>query len=286
MDRFETSSAHALYDVTARIVGREIRMGDTVTFLAEVDLTEVEAIRRTTSRMKPSYTALVLKAAALALARTPYANRRTYRPFGLPFLPLRMQTFRTVDIAVAVERELPGVEVATFIDVIRDVDRIDLDALTGQLRALATCDARDNAQWRSYSRIVERCPRFLAARLIRAPVFIPKLWSRYRGGAMVLSSPCKYGVDAVFGAWMAPLGLSFGLVKQRPVVKDGVVVPCPTFALTLNFDRRVMAGAQAARFFRRIVENLERAHSVMAEFLGPEEQREERRNRTAVPVPV
>ena len=26
---------------------------------------------------------------------------------------------------------------------------------------------------------------------------------------------------------------------------------CPTFLLTLNFDRRVMAGAQAARFFRR-----------------------------------
>ncbi len=50
---------------------------------------------------------------------------------------------------------------------------------------------------------------------------------------------------------------SFGLAKPRPVVRDGSVVVRPTFTLTLNLDRRLMAGAQAARFFERIVELLE-----------------------------
>ena len=45
--------------------------------------------------------------------------------------------------------------------------------------------------------------------------------------------------------------------------EDGKIVACPTFSLTLNFDRRVMAGAQAARFLRRVVELLEHASTEM-----------------------
>ena len=38
----------------------------------------------------------------------------------------------------------------------------------------------------------------------------------------------------------------------------------PTFTLILNFDRRVMAGAQAARFFKRMVDLLEHAETALA----------------------
>ena len=37
---------------------------------------------------------------------------------------------------------------------------------------------------------------------------------------------------------------------------DGAVVVRPTFNFGLSWDRRVMAGAQAARFFRRVIEIL------------------------------
>ena len=42
------------------------------------------------------------------------------------------------------------------------------------------------------------------------------------------------------------------------------VVACPTFTFTLNWDRRIMAGAQAVRFFRRIIEILEEARTELA----------------------
>jgi hypothetical protein len=57
--------------------------------------------------------------------------------------------------------------------------------------------------------------------------------------------------------------VSFGIAKRRPVVRGETIVACPTFTLTLSFDRRVMAGAQAARLFRQIVDRLEKAESEM-----------------------
>ena len=55
-----------------------------------------------------------------------------------------------------------------------------------------------------------------------------------------------WGVDTVFANWWSPIGISFGLVSERPVVREHVIVARPTFNLTLNFDVRIMAGAQAA----------------------------------------
>jgi pyruvate/2-oxoglutarate dehydrogenase complex dihydrolipoamide acyltransferase (E2) component len=69
------------------------------------------------------------------------------------------------------------------------------------------------------------------------------------------------------GSWPSPLGVSFGLVKARPVVRAGQIVACPTFNLVVNFERTIMAGAQAARFFKRIVDILEHAQTEMAPFL-------------------
>ena len=77
-----------------------------------------------------------------------------------------------------------------------------------------------------------------------------------------MSSPAKYGVDALVTSWSWPIGVSFGYVKERPVVRDGKVVAGPTFNLILNFDRRIMAGAQSARFFARIKEYLENPEKV------------------------
>jgi pyruvate/2-oxoglutarate dehydrogenase complex dihydrolipoamide acyltransferase (E2) component len=267
---YEIEGRNKFSEATRAIVEYEIRPGNTVSFAAEVDLTEIERIRSSSGLRKPSYTSFVVKAVALALRDFPYANRRVLRqPWGLP-VGVRLQKFHRCDVAVAVERDFPGSEATAFIDMVRDADQSSLSDITEQLRDLATCDATTNAQWREFSGVITRMPVWLATFLIRLPCFVPGLWVKWRGGAALVSSPAKYGVDMVLGSWSHPLGISFGLVKPRPVVRDGSIVACTTFMLTLNFDRRVMAGAQAARFFRRLVERLERAESEMAAYLTPE----------------
>ena len=264
---FRLEPRNKFFEANRSIVEHEIRPGNTVSFLAEVDLLEVEQLRGSAPRgLKPSYTALVAKAVALALGDFPYANRRVCRRAWLPFA-VRLQSFDRRDVAVAVEREVPGAESVAFIDILRDADRQSLPEITESLRALATCDATSNAQWREFSTIIHRLPNWLSARLIRLPFLAPALWVKYRGGAVLISSPAKYGVDVVVGTWSHPVGISFGLVQPRAVVRDGAIVIRPTFHLSMNFDRRVMAGAQAARFFKRIAENLERAEAVMAPHL-------------------
>jgi hypothetical protein len=264
MIRYIIARAHPFEDVCRLVIGREVRMGNTVAFLGEVDLSEIEAIRASVSRrLRPSYTAFVVRAVALALKEFPYANRRLARGW-LPFLRSRMQQFTSCDVSVAVEREVAGTSAATFIDVLRDADEMSLSALTGKLRALTTCDESNNRQWRDYHWLVRHLSPWLCSLLIGLPRLFPSLWSRWRGGAALVSSPSKYGVDAVIGAWPSPVGISFGLVKQRAVVRAGKIEARPTFQLTLNFDRRVMAGAPAARFFRRIIDHIENAQNILA----------------------
>jgi pyruvate/2-oxoglutarate dehydrogenase complex dihydrolipoamide acyltransferase (E2) component len=281
MPRYSLLPAHPFFELTSGIVQHEISPGNTVSFISEVDLTEVEALRANSAR-KPSYTAFVAKAVALALREFPYANRRLVRRWWLPFSGFALQQFLDCDIAVACEREVAGAESAAFIDVLRQADARTLEETNAWLRQLAACDLESNEQWRSFHWIATRLPRPLAALVVRLPLFFPSMWHRYRGGAVLISSPAKYGVDGVVGSWTAPLGVSFGLVKPRPVVKDGRIVACPTFQFLLNFDRRIMAGAQAARFFNRIVEILTHAQSEM----GPSQPAIAARGKTAALVEV
>jgi hypothetical protein len=265
---FQIEPRNKFFEATRSIVEYEIRPGNTVSFLTEVDLTGVERLRsRMPAEQRPSYTAFVTKAVALALRDYPYANRRVCRPPLILWSGTRLQRFDRCDVAVAVERDFPGSESTAFIDIIRDADRLALAAITDSLRALAVSDVTSNKQWRQFSRVISRLPPWLSSLLIRLPCFLPGLWVKYRGGAVLISSPAKYGVDVVVGSWSHPLGVSFGLVKPRPVVRDAQIVACTTFTLTLNFDRRVMAGAQAARFFKRIVDVLEGAETEMLPFL-------------------
>jgi pyruvate/2-oxoglutarate dehydrogenase complex dihydrolipoamide acyltransferase (E2) component len=266
--RFEIEPRNRFFAAVCSITGYEIRHpGNTVSFFSEVDLSEIEHVRDSAGqakRVKPTYTAFVVKAVALALGEFPYANRRI---FSFPMFGPRVQKFTHIDAAVLCEREESEAPMVAFVDMIRDADQASLESITARLSDLATCDATTNEQWRSFSTIIKRLPSCVARWVIRLPVRVPRLWVRYRGGAFVVSSPAKYGVDTIAASWPWPLGVSFGLVRPRPVIRDNQVVPRPTFVLTLNFDRRLMAGAQAARFFTRITQNLETAETTMTPFL-------------------
>jgi hypothetical protein len=72
----------------------EHRPGNTVTFLSEVDLSEVERVRQLAGDDRPSYTAFVAKALALSLQEFPYANRRVAGRLWVPFAGPRHFTHR------------------------------------------------------------------------------------------------------------------------------------------------------------------------------------------------
>lgn len=61
---------------------------------------------------------------------------------------------------------------------------------------------------------------------------------------------------------VVPLGqagvLAVGAAEERPVVRAGAVVPGSTLRLTLACDHRILHGADAAAFLRRVRELLER----------------------------
>jgi pyruvate/2-oxoglutarate dehydrogenase complex dihydrolipoamide acyltransferase (E2) component len=234
-----------------------------VAMLSELDMSSAQALRVAVGKasgVKPSYTAIVAKAISLALREHPYANRITVEwPFWRRILQLD-----DVHMTVAVERDRPGIEQAVFAGTIRNTDKLDLVAITRELQGLAQATEETNERWRLLKRMVETLPASLARWLISAPRFFPNQWIEHRGGAVMISSPAKYGVDMMVANWPWPIGYSFGLVKDRAIVVDGTVQVRPTMVLTQSFDRRLMGGAPAARFFRTVCDHIEYAERDMA----------------------
>lgn len=249
------------FHAARNIVEKETVTKPTVRFNYLVDLTEIEEIRDKYNDMgkrKPSYATFVCKAVGLALKEFPYANRKIYKRPWLFFLGPRLLQFDRSDIAVAVERkgDIEGVEHITFINILRDADQLSIDEISQFLYNLTNSDASNNKQWKEFSKLITSLPSWLSYFLIRLPVWFPSLWIKYRGGSVLLSSPAKYGVDILSANWSSPLAISYGLVKKRPMVIKDEVVARPSFHFLMNFDRRVMAGAPAARFFARVCEML------------------------------
>lgn len=252
-------STNRFFRVLCSLSDGEIQANVSVSFSSTIDLSAIEAIRTNAAnsgQRKPSYTAFVIKAVAQTLHETPYANRRVFRSpwrLGGPWL----HAFSQADVAVAAERAIPGREYVAFMDVVRAADEKSLDEINAWLAALARSDEESNQQWKEFSTLIRRMPWRLSALILRLPVWIPSWWERYRGASVLVSSPAKYGVGSVTASWAWPIGVSFGFVQPKPVVRDGEIVVRPCFEFLMNFDRRVMAGAAAAKFFKRICELLE-----------------------------
>ena len=109
MDKSSVEPVRQFNRLNQSLVESEIDFGRTVHFIAEIDLTEIERVRAAAGNaaLRPTYTAFVAKAVALALLEFPYANRRLFRPLWLPFLSY-FQSFHGTDIAVAIERDIEG----------------------------------------------------------------------------------------------------------------------------------------------------------------------------------
>ena len=82
----------------------------------------------------------------------------------------------------------------------------------------------------------------------------------YQGGSFSVSNLGMFGVkqfDAVINPPQACI-LAVGAWEQRPVVKDGQIVPATVMSCTLSVDHRVVDGAIGAELLaaiKRYIEN-------------------------------
>jgi hypothetical protein len=245
----------------------EMHPAHKVTFVREIDAEQMDALRAAILQrhgVKPSYTALVIKAATIALREYPYANRAIIGP------PLfkRMIQFNATDITVAIEREVPGAEAIVLADTIPDTSSKNLCELTAALQGFSRATPENNERWRLFSSLLSSLPVFISRWIIGMPRFSAAMWTQHRGGACFVNSPAKYGIDLIVADMIWPVTVVFGWIKERPFVHDNQVVVRKTMPLSIIFDRRIMAGAPAAKFFNRLAQLLESA----TELSSPDER--------------
>jgi pyruvate dehydrogenase E2 component (dihydrolipoamide acetyltransferase) len=191
------------------------------------DITDLEAFRKARdvqkgdgrSGPKLTVTAFALKAAAIALRQFPQFNAS----LDLAHNQLVYKRYYHLGVAVDTERGL-------LVPVLRDVDRKSVHELAQELTGIAE-RARDKK--------------------VTA--------DEMRGGTFTITNLGGIGgtgfTPIVNYPEVAILGLS--RARQEAVVRGGQVVPRLLMPLSLSYDHRVIDGADAARFTRRVAEMLE-----------------------------
>ncbi|MDX6697788.1 MAG: hypothetical protein QOE65_1185 [Solirubrobacteraceae bacterium] len=165
----------------------------------------------------PSFNDLVVKACALALREFPRVNG-AYRDG-------HFELYSRINVGVAVAAE-DGLVVPTIFD----ADRKTLGELAREARELAR-KVRDGS------------------------VSPPEL----SGATFTVSNLGMYGVREFVAVINPPQAaiLSVGAVEERPVVRDGAVVPGRRMSVSLACDHRILYGADAAEFLARVRARLE-----------------------------
>ncbi len=161
----------------------------------------------------------MLKAAAILLREFPNFNS------SLDLANGRLVLKRYYHVGVAVDTE--G---GLLVPVIRDVDKKSIHQLAGELTATA-----ERARQRKLDS------------------------AELRGGTFTITNLGGIGGTAFTPIVNYPEVAILGLSRSRlePVVRGGAVVPRLMLPLSLSYDHRVIDGAAAARFTRRLAEMLE-----------------------------
>jgi pyruvate dehydrogenase E2 component (dihydrolipoamide acetyltransferase) len=192
------------------------------TLFADVDMSACVELRsklKELTEAPPSYNDIIVKAAALALRDHPRANG-SYRDGAF-------ELHERINVGVAVSAA-DGLVVPTVFE----ADRRSLGEIAAETRRLAAA-VRDGS------------------------VTAPEL----AGGTFTVSNLGMFGVRAFAAIVNPPQAaiLSVGAMEQRAVVAvDGGLVARPTLTLGLICDHRILYGADAAEFLKRIGELLRR----------------------------
>jgi pyruvate dehydrogenase E2 component (dihydrolipoamide acetyltransferase) len=186
------------------------------------DIADLEAFRKQQSEGKGpklTVTAFVLRASAVALREFPQFNASIDVAGG----KLILKRYCHIGVAVDTEGGL-------LVPVLRDVDKKHVRELGEELNAIAQ-RARDR--------------KLDSAEL--------------KGGTFTITNLGGIGGTAFTPIVNYPEVAILGLSRSRlePVVRGGQIVPRLMLPLSLSYDHRVIDGASAARFTRRLAELLE-----------------------------
>jgi pyruvate dehydrogenase E2 component (dihydrolipoamide acetyltransferase) len=185
------------------------------------DVTDLEAFRKHQEGRGPklTVTAFALKATAIALREFPTFNSS----LDLASNQLVVKQYYHIGVAVDTENGL-------LVPVIRDVNRKSIHQLAEELGAVA-----DRARQRKLD------------------------GNELKGGTFTITNLGGIGgtgfTPIVNFPEVAILGLSRS--RQEPVVHSGQIVPRLMLPVSLSYDHRVIDGAAAARFTRRVGQLLE-----------------------------
>jgi len=160
----------------------------------------------------PSFNDMVVKACAIALRRFPRANG-AYRDG-------RFELYSRVNVGIAV-----AAEDALVVPTIFDADKKGLREIAGDARSLAG-KVRDGS------------------------ITPPEL----SGGTFSVSNLGMYGISSFEAIVNSPQAgiLAVGAIVDRPVVKDGEIVPGKVMEMTLSCDHRILYGADGAEFLAEV----------------------------------
>jgi pyruvate dehydrogenase E2 component (dihydrolipoamide acetyltransferase) len=169
--------------------------------------------------LKVSVNDFIMRASALALREHPNVNA------GFNSVTNSIIRFKTIDIAVAV-----SIESGLITPIIRHADYKNLGQLSQEIKILAK-RARDG-------------------KLTRA---------EYTGGSFTVSNLGMYGISEFVAITNPPQAaiLAIGGIEDKPILKDGQIVPGKTMKLTLSADHRVLDGADGAKFLKTLQKYLE-----------------------------
>jgi pyruvate dehydrogenase E2 component (dihydrolipoamide acetyltransferase) len=206
---------------TAEQLARSWSQAPHVTQHDLADITDLDAFRRQQAGKGPklTVTAFVLKGAAIALRQFPQFNASLDMAAG----QLLFKHYYHIGVAVDTERGL-------LVPVLRDVDKKSVHQIAQELIEIA-----ERARQKKLSADDMSGGTFTVTNLggIGGTAFTPLInWPE-----------------------VAILGLSRATLQ--PVVREGQVVPRLLLPLSLSYDHRVIDGADAARFTRRLAEMLE-----------------------------
>jgi pyruvate dehydrogenase E2 component (dihydrolipoamide acetyltransferase) len=203
---------------TAERLSMSFRTAPHSAVVMEVDVSEAAELHE---RLQVSYTALIIKAAATALAETPMVNSTLEGD--------RIRIFGDVNIGVAV-----ATANGLVVPVIRNADQKTLKDIDA-----AVLELTDKAQ---------------LAKLSREEV---------TGGTFTVTNLGMYGVDFFIPIINPPEAaiLAVGRIVEKPTSVSGKVEVKPVMMLSLSYDHRIIDGAPAAEFLRKIKDKLEKSSS-------------------------
>jgi pyruvate dehydrogenase E2 component (dihydrolipoamide acetyltransferase) len=190
---------------------------------SEVDMSAAVAARARIKEISaegevvPSFNDMVVKACAVALRKFPRANG-SYKDG-------RFELYSRINVGIAV-----AADDALVVPTIFDADRKGLREIAADARSLAG-KVRDGS------------------------ITPPEL----SGGTFSVSNLGMYGIKS-FGAIVnSPQAgiLAVGEIADRPVVKDGEIVPGKVMEMTLSCDHRILYGADGAEFLAEVKRLLE-----------------------------